>query len=64
MLLSNVNTNDTYKSHCVYKEIVYSLNVPLHWGAILTHASILRNTTEWLFLNLYYRKYELAPLLL
>ena len=57
-------SNDSEKSHCAEKIIAYSLYVPLHLSVILTCDCILRNTTEWLFLNLYYGEYELFPQIL
>ena len=44
-------SNDKAKSNeglSAYKRIAFSLYVPLHYDAILTHDCILRNTTEWL----------------
>ena len=55
--LSNVKSYNTKMSHCANKTIAYSFHVPLHWGAILMHGCVLRNITEWLFLNLYYGEY-------
>lgn len=46
--------NDTTKSQCAYETTAYILYVTLHWFEILTHHCVLRNTTEYLFLNFYY----------
>ena len=43
--------------------IAYSFCVLLQWGAKSTNGCVLRNTTEWLYLNLNYDECELAPLI-
>ena len=48
-------SNDTKKSLCAYKTIVYSLYVLLPWDTV-THDYILKDTTEWLFLEFFLEK--------
>ena len=54
----------TKKSYCAYKTLGYSSYVSLHRVVILMYDFILRNTTEWLFPNLYYGQHESAPLMM
>ena len=62
--VNNVKTKDAKKSFCAHKTVACSLYVLLYRGAVLNRHCILRNTTECLFLNLYYGQCELVLLIL
>ena len=52
------------KPNYAYKAIAYTLFVPSHCSAMLTHDCVVRKTTEWLFQNFYVLQYELGQLIL